>query len=106
MVDFVWFKENLRKNIGRRIFVWIAWLFLTIFIIRLTIAFEIKVFLILGYTLILIGVDEYIKEGYWFDREDLKNKNPIEHEDITIFTIIIGFLILIYKKFVGDRNEG
>lgn len=105
MIDFVWFKENLRKNIERRIFVWIVWLFLTIFIIRRDIDFGIKVFSILGYTLILIGVDEYIKEGYWFNREDLKNKNPIEHEDITISTIIIGFLILIYKKFIGDRNE-
>lgn len=72
-------RYNPFKNIRERI---IMWIFLLIF----------------G-----VIIDEYIKEGYIFNPDDLLV--PFTHEQIIVVLLIIGCGMLIYKCFYRDRHE-
>jgi hypothetical protein len=58
----VWCLRELRKRIDRRIHWWYAW------------------------TILLILVDEYIKEGYVFNPDDFLK--PLTHENLILLTTV------------------
>jgi len=83
-------KASIKKRWQKRLPLWIAGLLVFIFLLKHSLIFA------LGWVIIFILLDEYIKEGYWVKKSDFKK--PLTHENIAVIASAIFTIATLLKR--------
>lgn len=94
--------QELKKNWKKRIALWLAYI-LTIVYTLLPNPSLTKILIAIILFLLLIPIDEKIKEGYYFKKEDIPKL--LTHEFILVITILLLPLIIIARGVKNVRKR-
>lgn len=94
--------KELKKNWKKRLILWSAYI-LTIVYTLLPDPSLTKILIAIILFLLLIPIDEKIKEGYYFKKEDIPKL--LTHEFILVITILLLPLIIIARGVKNVRKR-